>query len=68
MSAIQDSLSSIGLSELGILILLPIIFLAFVMKGMTGFGPGIVIVPIAALLFGAREAVLLIGILDLASY
>ena len=67
MSAIQDSLSSIGLAEPAILILLPIVFLAFVMKGMTGFGPGIVIVPIAALLFGAREAVLLIGILDLAS-
>ncbi|MCZ6695523.1 MAG: sulfite exporter TauE/SafE family protein [Acidobacteria bacterium] len=67
MSAILDWLSNISLAEPGILILLPIVFLAFVMKGMTGFGPGIVIVPIAALLFGAREAVLLIGILDLAS-
>ena len=48
-------------------LLVPVVFIAFVLKGLTGFGPGIVIVPVAALVIGARDAVVLIGILDLAS-
>lgn len=49
------------------LAVLPVVFLAFVLKGLTGFGPGLVIVPVAAVLIGAQEAVLLIAFLDLVS-
>ncbi|MEE9230618.1 MAG: sulfite exporter TauE/SafE family protein [Acidobacteriota bacterium] len=49
------------------LAVLPVVFLAFVLKGLTGFGPGLLIVPVAAVLIGAQEAVLLIAFLDLVS-
>jgi uncharacterized membrane protein YfcA len=53
--------------EAPLLLLLPLALLAFFLKGLTGFGAGIVLVPLGALLIGVKEAVLLIGVLDLIS-
>ena len=53
--------------EAQLLLLLPLALLAFFLKGLTSFGAGIVLVPLGALLIGVKEAVLLIGVLDLIS-
>jgi uncharacterized membrane protein YfcA len=55
------------LIELVYLLLIPLSFLAFVLKGVATFGPGIVLVPLGALIIGAKEIVLVIGFLDLIS-
>lgn len=47
--------------------ILPLSFVGFVLKGIATFGPGIVMVPFGALIFGARDMVLLSGCLDLIS-
>ena len=52
---------------LEVLWILPLSFTGFVVKGIATFGPGIVMVPVGALIFGARDMVLLSGCLDLIS-
>ncbi len=49
------------------LLIIPLSFIGFVLKGIATFGPGIIMVPVGALIFGAREMVLLSGCLDLIS-
>ena len=49
------------------LFIIPLSFIAFVLKGVATFGPGIVLVPLGALLIGTKEIVLVIGFLDLIS-
>lgn len=49
------------------LLIIPISFLAFLLKSVATFGPGVIMVPLGALLIGAREIVIVIGILDLIS-
>jgi len=49
------------------LLIIPISFLAFLLKSVATFGPGVVLVPLGALLLGAREIVIVIGVLDLIS-
>lgn len=53
--------------ELAYLLIIPLSFLAFVLKGIATFGPGIVLVPLGALIIGAREIVLVISFLDVIS-
>lgn len=48
-------------------LIIPLSFLAFVLKGVATFGPGIVLVPLGALFIGAKEIVLVISFLDLIS-
>ena len=50
-----------------VLFIIPLAFIGFVLKGIATFGPGIVMVPAGALVFGARDMVLLSGCLDLIS-
>ncbi len=49
------------------LYIIPLSFFGFVLKGIATFGPGIIMVPVGALIFGARDMVLLSGCLDLIS-
>ncbi len=49
------------------LLIIPLSFTGFVLKGIATFGPGIIMVPVGALIFGARDMVLLSGCLDLIS-
>ncbi len=53
--------------ELIYLLIIPLSFLAFVLKGVATFGPGIVLVPLGALIIGSKEIVLVIAFLDLIS-
>jgi len=55
------------LIELIYLLIVPLSFLAFVLKGVATFGPGIVLVPLGALIIGSKEIVLVIAFLDLIS-
>jgi uncharacterized membrane protein YfcA len=55
------------LIELIYLLIIPLSFLAFVLKGVATFGPGIVLVPLGALIIGSKEIVLVIAFLDLIS-
>ncbi len=53
--------------ELIYLLIIPLSFFAFVLKGVATFGPGIVLVPLGALIIGSKEIVLVIAFLDLIS-
>ena len=53
--------------EVEALLIIPLSFIGFVLKGIATFGPGIIMVPAGALIFGARDMVLLSGCLDLIS-
>ena len=53
--------------ELIYLLIIPLSYLAFVLKGVATFGPGIVLVPLGALMIGGKEIVLVIAFLDLIS-
>ena len=53
--------------ELIYFLIIPLSFLAFVLKGVATFGPGIVLVPLGALIIGSKEIVLVIAFLDLIS-
>jgi hypothetical protein len=55
------------LIELVYLFIIPLSFLAFVLKGVATFGPGIVLVPLGAFIIGSKEIVLVIAFLDLIS-
>ena len=55
------------MTELQILAIVALSFLAFVLKSVATFGPGVVLVPLGALIIGAREVVIVIGLLDLIS-
>jgi uncharacterized membrane protein YfcA len=48
-------------------VIVPLSLLAFFVKGVAGFGPGIVLVPLGALLFGVPEMVVVMAFLDLLS-
>jgi len=52
---------------LATLLIIPLSFLAFLLKSVATFGPGVVLVPLGALLIGAREIVTVIAALDLIS-
>jgi len=47
--------------------IIPLSFIAYVLKGVATFGPGIILVPIGALLIGAKELIIVISFLDLIS-
>ena len=47
--------------------IVPISFVAFILKSVAAFGPGVILVPLGALFIGAREIVVVIGLLDLIS-
>ncbi len=47
--------------------IVPISFAAFVLKSVAAFGPGVILVPLGALFVGAKEIVVVIGLLDLIS-
>jgi uncharacterized membrane protein YfcA len=49
------------------LLIIPLSFIAYVLKGVATFGPGIILVPIGALLIGAKELIIVISFLDLFS-
>ncbi len=55
------------MTELPSLLILPLSIIGFVLKGIASFGPGIVMVPIGAMIFNPRDMVLLSGCLDLIS-
>jgi len=52
---------------LSALLIIPLSFIAYVLKGVATFGPGIILVPLGALLIGAKEIVIVIAFLDLIS-
>jgi uncharacterized protein len=60
-------LHSLGASAPILVSLAAITFLAFVVKGATGFGPALVLVSLGSLVIGPVEALALVAILDLAS-
>ncbi len=47
------------------LLIIPLSFAGFVLKGIATFGPGIIMVPVGALIFGVREMIMLSACLDL---
>lgn len=49
------------------LVIVPLSLVAFFVKGVAGFGPGLVLVPVGALLFGVPEIVVVMAFLDLLS-
>lgn len=49
------------------LLIIPLAFIGYVLKGVATFGPGIVMVPLGALLIGAKEMIIVISLLDLIS-
>ena len=53
--------------DIAALLIVPLSFFAFVLKSIAAFGPGVLIVPLGATLFGAKEIVIVIGFLDLIS-
>jgi hypothetical protein len=53
--------------ELSALLIIPLSFIAYVLKGVATFGPGIILVPLGALLIGVKEIVIVISFLDLIS-
>ncbi len=53
--------------DLIFLLIIPLSFLGFVLKGVATFGPGIVLVPLGALIVGSKEIILVIAFLDLIS-
>ena len=55
------------LTEPQILAVVALSFLAFVIKSVATFGPGVILVPLGALIIGAREIVIVVGLLDLVS-
>lgn len=55
------------MTDVETLFIIPLSFIGFVLKAIASFGPGIVMVPVGALIFGAREMVLLSGCLDFIS-
>ncbi|MCP3688995.1 MAG: sulfite exporter TauE/SafE family protein [Gammaproteobacteria bacterium] len=48
-------------------LIVPLSFVGFVLKGIATFGPGIIMVPVGALIFGVREMIMLSACLDLIS-
>lgn len=42
--------------ELPALLIIPLVFIAYILKGVAIFGPGIILVPLGALLIGARAS------------
>ncbi len=46
-------------------LIVPLSFAGFVLKGIATFGPGIIMIPIGALIFGIREMIMLSACLDL---
>ncbi|MFQ5993738.1 MAG: sulfite exporter TauE/SafE family protein [Acidiferrobacterales bacterium] len=55
------------MQELELFLIVPLSFFAFLLKSVAAFGPGVVLVPLGALVFGAKEVVVVIGFLDLIS-
>ena len=53
--------------ELLALLIVPLSFVGYVLKGVATFGPGIIMVPVGAILIGAREMIIVISFLDLIS-
>ena len=53
--------------ELPALLIIPLSFVAYVLKGVATFGPGIILAPLGALLIGVKEIVIVISFLDLIS-
>lgn len=53
--------------ELLALLIIPLSFIGYVLKGVATFGPGIIMVPLGALLIGPREMIIVISFLDLIS-
>ena len=49
------------------LLIIPLSFIAYVLKGVATFGPGIILAPLGALLIGVKEIVIVISFLDLIS-
>ena len=49
------------------LLIIPLSFIAYVLKGAATFGPGIILAPLGALLIGVKEIVIVISFLDLIS-
>ncbi len=49
------------------LLIIPLSFIGYVLKGVATFGPGIVMVPLGALLIGAKDMIIVISFLDLIS-
>jgi uncharacterized membrane protein YfcA len=53
--------------EIPALLIVPLSFIAYVLKGVATFGPGIILAPLGALLIGVKEIVIVISFLDLIS-
>jgi len=53
--------------ELSALFIIPLSFIAYILKGVATFGPGIILAPLGALLIGVKEIVIVISFLDLIS-
>ena len=53
--------------EIPALFIIPLSFIAYVLKGVATFGPGIILAPLGALLIGVKEIVIVISFLDLIS-
>ena len=53
--------------EITALLIIPLSFVGYVLKGVATFGPGIILAPLGALLIGAKEIVIVISFLDLIS-
>ena len=53
--------------ELSALLIIPLSFIAYVLKGVATFVPGIILAPLGALLIGVKEIVIVISFLDLIS-
>ena len=53
--------------EIPALLIIPLSFIAYVLKGVATFGLGIILAPLGALLIGVKEIVIVISFLDLIS-
>lgn len=53
--------------ELLALLIIPLSFIGYVLKGVATFGPGIIMVPLGAILIGPWEMIIVISFLDLIS-